>query len=602
MRVLGISYGYHDSSVTLVEDGEVVEYLQEERLTNIKHDPAFPAFAIGHCLKNRGLTFKDIDHVTFHEDPYQKFSRVFCSSVAGFPATSLEFVESNKEWLKKKLWALSHIQDELALEEKKLSYFSHHFSHALTAFMGSGFDECAILVVDAVGDWSCSSMYRGRWDDGAPVVEVIEEVPFPNSLGLVYSAVTAYLGFNPNDGECSTMALSSFGNPTYVEDFREILGVGKDGHYAVDLTYFNFIRYFSSPVSAKFTQRFGPPKPPELKYKFDSLKSLAEQDATEDEQRYADVACSLQLVFEEIVLQLTRTILQKVQTKNLAYAGGCALNCKLNSFLLRELPGIAISIPFDPGDGGTSMGTAQYVAATDGKSKFFQSRKRLADPYIGLDAKAEEVIDALPFFKPQAFSRYGVEALSATTCDDDEMLAQKVAELIDQDKIVGWYQGRAEAGPRALGHRSILIKAGNLELARKLSRKVKERASFRPYALSVLDSEANRLFEEPESLVAHGKWMQYILKVRDAFTGPLRAGLHVDLTTRAHICREADNPTFYKLLRHVQRRSGYGAVINTSFNPSGYPIVGGGSYALSMFLKTEMDVLVMGHTIIEKKR
>jgi carbamoyltransferase len=599
MRVLGVSYGYHDSAVSLVENGRVLEYVTEERMTNIKHDASYPHFAINYCLKKHGLSPRDLDHVTFHEDPYHKFSRVFCASTSRYPWTYLEFTESIKEWFKRKLWALGHLQKELQVPEGRISYFSHHFSHALTAFMGSGFEESAILVMDAVGDWSCSSMYKGFWKDGAPQIQTLREVPFPNSVGLVYSAITAYLGFNPNDGECSTMALSSFGNPKYVADFREILGVGQGDGYQVDQSYFNFIRFYKKPYTKKFEQRFGPPKLKSMKYGFDCLLNFDQQSVSDDEQRLADIACSLQTVFEEILELFVEKVLQETGSRNLAYAGGCALNCKANSKVLSKRPQLQMYIPFDPGDGGTSMGTAQFVAATENRQGF-QLSNHVQLPYIGSDSSDHHVVDMIDCFSPESFRNHQFSHFRKKSFSELEDLAKEIAHQIANQQIVGLYQGRSEAGPRALGNRSILIHPGQVDLARKLSREVKERSSFRPYALTVLASEAERIFESDSHLTRHAKWMQYVVKVKPEHSAALRAGLHCDLTTRAHLVEPSENPLLYFILLEMKKLTGYGAVINTSFNGSGYPIVGSASQALSMLTRTSMNSLVLGTTLLEK--
>jgi carbamoyltransferase len=570
-------------------------------MTNIKHDASYPRFAINYCLNKHGLSVKDLDHVTFHEDPYHKFSRVFCASASDYPWTFLEFTESIKEWFKRKLWALGHIQKNLKVPEGRISYFSHHFSHALTAFMGSGFEECAILVMDAVGDWSCSSMYKGLWKDGIPQIQTLREIPFPNSAGLVYSAVTAYLGFNPNDGECSTMALSSFGRPRFVSEFREIMGIGKGDGYQIDLSYFNFVRFYRNPVTAKFIKKFGPPKPKDLKYNFDCLKDSDLQKVSEDEQRLADIACSLQTVFEEILEDFTQKILMETGSQNLAYAGGCALNCKANSKILAKRKDLRMSIPFDPGDGGTSIGTAQFVAATEAKTGL-QGSQSLTSPYLGLESSDQKTLDMIDCFKAETFQRYKFSHFQKQTYSDLETLALEMAKKILDQQIVGLYQGRGEIGPRALGHRSILIHPGSLATARKLSREVKERSAFRPYALSVLASEAERLFEDDANVVRHSKWMQFVVKVRPEHRQPLRAGLHVDQTTRVHLVEKDENPLLYLVLQELKKSTGYGAVINTSFNGSGYPIVGSASQALSMFTRTSMDHLVLGTSFLGKLR
>ena len=243
MNILGVSFGDHDSTSCLVQNGDVACAISEDRLTRQKHDSNFPSYSIDYCLKSSNLKLKDIDFVVYHEDPYNKFSRVLSSSLSGFPFTHKEFAESTKSWMSKKLWVLDELNKKLDIPSEKIIYLGHHFSHALQAFVGSGYDESAILIVDAVGDWSSSSLFKGKWVDGKPVIEQIIEIAFPHSLGLVYSAVTAFLGFNPNDSECSTMALASFGKPKYVKEFREIIKSNPESIYEIDQSYFNFFKF-----------------------------------------------------------------------------------------------------------------------------------------------------------------------------------------------------------------------------------------------------------------------------------------------------------------------------------------------------------------------
>ena len=605
-KVLGISYGYHDASACLVIGGQIVAAVAEERFTRQKHDANFPAFAVEHLLDQTGLRIDDIDVIVYHEDPHTKFSRVLTASLAPFPTSRKEFVNSVKTWLGKKLWSLNGIAARLRISPRKIRYLGHHFSHAVQAFMGSGFDEAAILVVDAVGDWSCTAMFRGRWVDGKPEIERLVEIAFPHSIGLVYSAFTAYLGFNPNDSECSTMAIAAFGRPKYAGKVRAILGELVDNHYAVDQRYFHFTNFYKGAVTDLFLEEFGPGRDARDKLPFSSLGDG--KDPSEDEQRWADIAASLQLVTEERLLQLGRRLHEKTGLTKLCYAGGVSLNCVANYKLLAEGPFDEIWIPPDPGDGGTSVGTSLYTCAVEGGG--LSPDQVRYGPYIGLGYDEAGDIDIVAHLKPDHFLEYlkrGVVAQPGTTWSHqtfatDEELCEHVADRLMNREIVGWYQGRFEIGPRALGNRSILIRPDDLELAIRLSTLVKERAEFRPYAFSSSHAAGLEILDIAPAHVEMQRWMQYAVPVKPAMYEKVRAALHVDNTTRPQVCSETDNPIYHRLLRSFGRRFGVEVVLNTSFNPSGYPIVATPVEAMAMFARTDMDALVLNRSIIWKAR
>ena len=604
MRVLGVSYGYHDASAALVVDGEVVSAAAEERFTRQKHDANFPAFAVDHCLRDAGVSPADLDEVAFHEDPHAKFSRVLCAAVAPYPASRLEFVNSMKAWLGRKLWALGSLAARLDVPVEKVSYLGHHFSHAAQAFMGSGFDESAILVVDAVGDWACTALYAGRWRDGRPDITRVMEVAYPNSLGLVYSAFTAWLGFSPNDSECSTMALAGFGEPRYADQVRDVIAAADDTGYAVDQRYFNFASFYKGAVTDRFVEVFGPGRPPRERVPF---ACFGEGGAvTDDHRRYADVAASVQLVLEERVLDLAARLKREVPSERLCYTGGVALNCVLNARIAKEAPFREVFIPPDPGDGGTSVGVALFAHAMRAGG----APPRRYGPYLGpaVDERDDVALvdhvnpdHALPYLKPGATKTPGVR-WRRESYEDLDALAREVAARLEAGEVVGWFQGRAELGPRALGNRSILARPDDVEVATRLSRAVKERAAFRPYALSVTRGDAPRLIELDLDGPADPRWMQYAVTVRPELRERVRCGLHVDGTTRVQVCGPNDNPGFHSVLSAYGARVGLAALINTSFNPSGYPIVATPLEALSMFARTDMAALVLNRTLVWKRR
>ena len=603
MKVLGVSYGYHDASASVVVDGEVVAAAAEERFTRQKHDANFPTYAIDYCLKEAGLTTLDLDQAVFHEDPHAKFSRVLCSAMAAYPDTRREFVESMKAWLGRKLWAVNSISARLDLPPEKITYLGHHFSHAVQAFMGSGFAEAGILVVDAVGDWACSALYRGAWRDGRPEVVRLLEVGFPNSLGLFYSAVTAYLGFSPNDSEASTMALSAFGEPRFADEVRAIVTEAEGGLYEVDQSYFNFTRFFRGPVTEKFIAAFGPPRDPGVPLPWNSFERATGVSA--DAQRLADVAASVQTVLEERVLGLAQKLHTLSPSANLCFAGGVSLNCVLDYRLLTESPFTSIHVPPDPGDGGTSVGTALYYEAQKAGG---EPARHVYTPYQGASFDESEDVKIVDFIKPERFLPYlkpgvvlpdGSRWRYRTYRDRAEMIGA-VADRLMKKEIVGWVQGRAEMGPRALGNRSILIRPDDTTLAMRLSRRVKERAPMRPYAFSVAERDALKTLAIAPDHVRFQRWMQYAVPVSPEAMAKLRAAVHIDGTTRPQVCHPEDNPIFHELLLTFGERFGLAALLNTSFNPSGYPMVTAPPEAMAMFARTEMDALVLNNTVIWK--
>lgn len=604
MKILGVSYGYHDSSACLVVDGKVVAASAEERFTRQKHDSSFPVYAIEYCLAQAGLRPTDLDQVVFHEDPHAKFSRVLCSAIAPFPGSRKEFVNSTKAWLGRKLWSIGTISSRLDVDPSKISYLSHHFSHAVQAFMGSGFDESAILIVDAVGDWACTALYKGRWHEGKPEIERILEVAFPNSLGLVYSAFTAYLGFSPNDSECSTMALAGFGRPTFAREIAEIIAARDDGIYEVDQSYFNFSKFYRGPVTERFLDVFGQPRSFKAKLPFSCFTDQPAHSA--EEQRFADAAASVQAVLEERLLALCARLREEVPSDNLCYAGGVSLNCVANYKILTQSPFKHVYIPPDPGDGGTSVGSALYYAAVHGDCSPAGAKY---SPYLGADSDETDDVKIVDHINPDHVLPYLKRGLVPTpglewryeTYEHTDALIREITRRLTGGQIIGWYQGRAEFGPRALGNRSILIRPDDIDLALRLSRSVKDRALFRPYAFSIAAEDAPRVLKVAPEHLEVNRWMQYAVPVKEELRQKVVSALHVDTTTRVQVCYREDNPRYHALLTEFGREFGVGALLNTSFNASGYPIVSTPMEAMAMFARTDMDALVLNNTLVWKQ-
>ncbi len=602
MIVLGLSFGYHDSTVALVEDGVVKRVISEERLTLQKHDFNFPKFAIEKCLEVEGLSFKDIDLFVYHEDPHNKFSRVLCSSLYHFPFSQKEFVNSVKAWMGKKLWAIGKISNYFNCAHEKVSYLNHHYSHALQAFMGSGQESAAILIVDAVGDWSSTAFYKGKWIDGVPFVEKIKEVAYPDSLGLVYSAVTGYLGFTPNDSECSTMALAAFGTPRFLKKVDSVITSDNDSTYSVVQKYFHFMDFYKGTTTKDFISLFGEGKEVNEEYDLSSFKDLSEQEISSKNQQLADIAASFQTKLELVILELCEELKEITGETNLCYAGGVALNCVANKTILDSNLFESVYIPPDPGDGGTAVGIALYQSYQKKKET---SDKSVYGPYQGVEFKGQFVTEMIEELRDKSFKKYLKS--NVTSCDDwsvDEYsneteLNRAISKDLMDSLIVGWFQGAFELGPRALGNRSILFRPDCLDTANKVSTTVKERASFRPYALSMTIEDAGKVLKTEQAL-ENFKWMQFACDVNTDVVKQVRSGLHADLTTRPQVCSAQDNPKFHSLLSHFGEKFGLSALVNTSFNPKGYPIVSSPYEALAMFARTDMNVLVINNTIIRK--
>jgi carbamoyltransferase len=437
------------------------------------------------------------------------------------------------------------------------------------------------------------------------VIEPVDVSPFPHSLGLVYSAFTSFLGFKVNDGECSTMALAAFGQPRFVDQVRRILRVGEDGAHEVEEGWFDLTSDHDVPVTRKFISVFGEPRRSRDKYTFDNLRD-APSSADDEERRFADVACSVQQVLEEAVLAYARRARRLTGLPCLAYGGGVALNCVANGKLVRSGIFEDVYIPPDPGDGGGAAGAALYLSSLKNS---VPAPARDFHPYGGASIAAEELEELAPYLSPEVWSRFSLMQPRAVRKEDlrtygfngEQEMLEWTADRIHEGKIVGWCQGRFENGPRALGNRSILIRPDDVTLARRLSGRVKRRAPFRPYAASLTEEEARRSLEaEGLERKTTSRWMQSSFRVKDGAKAALRAAIHVDGTTRPNCVLREENPLYHSLLVAIGRRSGREAVLNTSLNEAGYPLVASVADALMLFSRTDLDILIVGHYALEK--
>ena len=594
MKTLGISAFYHDASAAIVEDGRVVASLAEERVSRIKHDASFPTFAIEHCLDRAGVRADELDAIVFYEQPYAKFTRVLTTLFRQSPASRTQFVEAARGWLGDKLWVRHHISSKLSVHPRLIEFCDHHDSHAAQAFLQSGFGEAAILTVDAVGEWAATTIACGRSGGEGPIRRLLQ-IDYPNSLGLFYSTFTAFLGFAPNDAECSTMALASFGTPRFEEEVRRILTIEDDGTYRVDPAYFSFETLDRYPFTARFVELFGAPREADRPLRFDSTADGTD-GVTPDERRYADIAASVQRVLEDVLVRLARTAKRLTGLDSLCIAGGVAMNCVAMTSVATQAGFENVFIPPDPGDGGAAAGAALLRSA--------RSSYRVS-PYLGADypiAPAAAMMETLDFehlatYRSATASQYGGVRVNAL---DERSVVARTVDALQAGKIVGWFRGRSETGPRALGNRSILCAPARLDVVRRLSSRVKRRAAFRPYALAVAEDSRDRVLTETRERDL-GEWMQRSYRVRSQALDHVRGATHIDGTTRAQICDAAANPPFYRLLQTFGEASGTAALLNTSFNEAGSPLVETPEEALIMFLRSDMDCLALENVFLEKR-
>ena len=585
--ILGISAFYHDSAAALVIDGEIIAAAQEERFTRKKHDAGFPKHAVAYCLQEANLNMEDIDHVVFYDKPLTKFDRILETYLSVCPAGFRSFLKAIPVWLGEKLWMDKIIGDALDYDGDIL-YAEHHESHAASAFYPSPFDEALVLTLDGVGEWATSSISIGKKNK----LDLVAELEFPHSLGLLYSAFTYYTGFKVNSGEYKVMGLAPYGEPVYKDRILEnVLDLRDDGSFKLNMAYFNFHRGLTM-TSEKFHTLFGgPPRKSE----------------TTITQKEMDLARSIQEVVEEIVIKITNHWVQKTGIKNVCLAGGVALNCVANGKLLRS--GIVDKLWIQPaaGDAGGALGCALAVW-----HKYLENHRTVQDgdtqkgSYLGPRATTESA--------SAYFDKIGVpyEALS------DDALMEKAATVLSEEKVVGWHQGRMEFGPRALGSRSIIGDPRSQEMQKTMNLKIKYRESFRPFAPSVLREDVATYFEQDSDspymlLVAPIKEDRRIpmTDVQKELFGieklniprsDLPAITHVDYSARIQTVDGKYNPKYHALLSKFKEKTGCPVLVNTSFNVRGEPIVCTPADSYRCFMRTEMDYLIVENCILDKTK
>ena len=556
--VLGVSCYYHDSAAAIMQGGRIVAAAQEERFDRVKYSQVFPINAINFCLQQAGLTMHDVDAVGFYEKPFLKFSRVLIGHLRSYPFSLPNFLSMMPAWLDDRLSFPVTLRNRMDYRGD-VFFMKHHLSHAASSFLVSPFEEAAIVTVDGIGEWASTSFGYGRDRE----IKILKELHYPNSLGLLYAIVTTFLGFPVFIGEGKVMALASFGKPEYLEQFRKVLEIRQDGSFRLNSRYFSFNRGYRM-FNQRFEELMGPRK-------------LPDEDFT---QRHYDIAASLQRITEEALLGLTRKAHKETGLKKLCLAGGVFLNVVANSRILEETPFDELYIQPAAGDAGGALGAAAYVS------------------HCLLDQPRSEVMHNA-YLGPEFAERYLARLLenagvSYQRLEEDELL-ELVASRIAAGKIVGWYQGRMEFGPRALGARSILADPRVLDMKEILNERVKHREWYRPYGVSVLEEHYRDYFE----LSRPSPYMLLVGNVHEGKGEEIPAAVHVDGTCRLQTVTNQDNGIYYRLIREFHRQTGMPMGINTSFNVQ-EPIVCSPDEAFSCYSRTRMDCLAMGPFFAEK--
>lgn len=592
MNILGISCFYHDSAAALLVDGKLVAASEEERFSRVKHDSGFPKLASRWCLEEAGIGVEDLDYVVFYEKPFVKFERILTTALQVVPKSWKVFGDAMTTWLLDKLWVKNVIRQDLGISPEKILFSEHHLSHAASTFLCSPFEESAILTVDGVGEWATATMGHGKGND----IRLLKEVRFPHSLGLLYSAFTAFLGFEVNEGEYKVMGMAPYGDPKYVDKVHKLIDVDKDGGLWLDMDYFCFHHSSTQTYKQKFVDLFGKPREPGLhffthasgypKY-FEPKPSNYEQLAIEN-QHYADIAASIQVVTEEIVLQMANALHRETGLKRLCMAGGVALNCVANGKILGNTPFEEIFIQPAAGDGGGALGAALYAHhCALGKPRSFV----MNHGYWGKQYSEGETVD---------FARSC--GLPYKTFDSEDEMVERVVDHLTQGHVIGWSQGRFEWGPRALGARSILADPRRDEMKEIVNVKIKFREPFRPFAPSVLAERTEEFFDLPGAQQHYpARFMLLVVPVKEDKRDVVPAVTHVDNSARPQAVHEDQSPLYYKLISQFGQATGVPVIMNTSFNLKGEPIVNTPQNAFNTFTASGMDALVLGNTVITKE-
>ena len=565
MYNLGISCYYHDSAAALLKDGHVIAAVEEERFSRKKFDDSFPKMAIEWCLKEAKITPSEIHSVAFYDKPVLKFERLLDNYITVSPRGLFSFLDTIPKWLHKRLWIKNDITKSLKGFKGDIIFPEHHMSHAAHTFYTSPFDESAILTVDGVGEWTTTSFGYAKNNS----IKLTNDIRWPHSLGLFYSAFTYFLGFQVNEGEYKLMGLSAYGKPKYYDLILDnLIDVKKDGSIHLDMSYFAF-HYDKVMTNDRFAKLFGiSPRKKEEKA----------------EQIHFDIGASAQKVLEDILLKMVNHVYEKFKMKNLCLGGGVALNGVANYRILKESSFDNVHIPPSPGDGGSAVGCAQYLYY------IHHNNQRIVEKDMGKTIR-ENVYVGTSYYDEKITEFLDSKKISYEKLERIELL-KKTAQLIADGNIVGWYQGKMEWGPRALGCRSILADPRKAEMKDILNEKIKHRESFRPFAPSILEEYVSEYFEIDRS----SPYMLIVVPVKKPEKIP--AVTHVDGTARLQTVNKDANPLYYDLISEFYKITGIPVIINTSMNVMGEPIVNTPEQAYQMIVKTDMDCIAMGNNLI----
>jgi carbamoyltransferase len=589
--ILGISAFYHDAAAALLRDGDLVAAAQEERYSRIKFDHRFPARAIDYCLRQAGIQADQLDYVVFYEKPLPKFERILTTCLTTYPRSWKLFREAMIAWLGEKLWVKSLLAQRLRVPAERVLFVDHHLSHAASAMFCSPFEEAAVLTVDGVGEWTTTALGRATadWHGRPNRIDLTEEMRFPHSIGLLYSAFTAWLGFRVNSGEYKVMGMAPYGQPRHVDMIERVVAVEDDGSFRLRPGYFSFLESAIHTFSQRFVDLFGPSRRPESPFFTRTTgEAWRGREAEADKnQYYADVAASVQHVTEEILLKMVRRAHRQTGLRNLVMAGGVALNSVANGRIMREGPFERVFIQPNAGDAGGALGAALYVwHVALGRPRRFT----MEHAYYG-EEHADGSIEAL----------LKAQGLRWERVDRDEVLVERTVDAIVRGMVVGLFQGRFEWGPRALGNRSILADPRRAEMKDIVNTKIKFREPFRPFAPVILEEEAASYFDLREGAGQYPfRFMLSVSPVLPDRQSLIPAVSHMG-TGRLQTVRREWNPLYYGMVRQFGQATGVPVLLNTSFNLRSEPIVASPADALRTFLSSEIDLLVLNRCLVWKE-
>jgi carbamoyltransferase len=592
MNILGISCFYHDSAAALVRDGVLIAAAEEERFSRIKHDHGFPTDAIAFCLEQAGIKADDLDYVVYYEKPFLKFERILSSSLSTFPRSYEVFREGMVAWLSEKLWVQNLITDKVGVHPKKVLAIDHHASHAASAYYSSPFDDAAILTVDGVGEWATAAFGTGTGNR----LTLSREIRFPHSLGLLYSAFTAFLGFEVNEGEYKVMGMAPYGKPRYTDKVWKLIQLGDDGSFRLNMEYFSFHYSARHTYNHRFVELMGEERPPSMHFftresgypSYFGEKPANYEQLADKNQYYADIASSIQKVTEEVLLHMAKALHKETGKTRLCMAGGVALNSVANGRILRETPFTELYVQPAAGDGGGAVGAALYA----NHQILGQPRNFVMEhAYWGKAYSQGESVDWLRS-----------QNIAHEVMDGEDRMLDRVVESLTRGEVVGWHQGRFEWGPRALGSRSIIADARRADMKDIVNTKIKFREPYRPFAPSVLADAAERYFDLPGACKHYpARFMLLVVPVKPEHHATLPAITHVDGSGRLQTVFKDASPLYYSLIERFGKATGVPVILNTSFNLKGEPIVTTPANAHNTFVKSDMDMLVLGNVLVRKK-